>query len=128
MNIKSIDEFEDFTDLEPFWEIVRRWESKRKVFIVNPIRAAEMKKAYDLIQHIFQEVDHEANIEWHLCPLQTGAASIGVISDLISIENMPDFIAAIALADSMSVDCLNTQKLNFVLSFNDVLKLVDCKN
>lgn len=127
MNTKPANEFEDFSDLGPLFEIVRRWESKRKVFIVNPVRAAEMKKAFDLIQRIFQEVDHEAGIEWHLCPLQTGAASIEVISDLISIENIPEFITAIALADSMSVDCLNTQKLNFVLSFNGVLKLVDCK-
>jgi len=127
MNTKPANEFEDFSDLQPLLEIVRRWESKAKVFIVNPIRAAEMKKAYVLIQQIFQEVDHDASIDWHLCPLQTGAASIEVISDLISIENMPDFITAIALADSMSVDYLNTQKLNFVLSFNGVLKLVDCK-
>lgn len=117
---------EDYSDLEPLMQIVRRWDSKRKTFIINPIRAAEMKKAYQMIQHIFQEADHEASIEWHLCPLQTGAALIEVISDFISIENMPIFITAIALADSMSVDCLNTLKLKFALCFNNVLNLIDC--
>ena len=127
MNTKPSAEYEDFSDLEPLLEIVSRWDSMTKVFILNPIRAAEMKKAYELIQRIFQEIDRDASIEWHLCPLQTGAANIEVITDLISIENMPEFITAIALADSMSIDCLNTQKFYFALSFNGVLDLLDSR-
>lgn len=127
MGTKPSDGFEDFSDLEPLLEIVNLWDSMTKVFVLNPIRAAEMKKAYELIQRIFREIDRDASIEWHFCPLQTGAASIEVITDLISIENMPEFISAIALADSMSTDFLNSQKLYFALSFNGVLDLLDSR-
>lgn len=125
-NFADFDDGDDFSALDCLLDFFKEYKSMDKTFILNPKRAAEMQRANDIIQRAILSVDPDAKITWHTCPLHTGAAAIEVVCDLIDIQ-MPKIFPAFALADDLSIDCLNTQQINFSLGFNNVFILVDCK-
>lgn len=122
-NNEELDEefFYEGSPLNALLEVIEAEQQKNKVYIVNPLRLAEMKKAFYDIRRIVLPVSPDAIIECKIDEVYRVHGHIRIETDEIEVQDTKEFINAIRTSDGLEIYPTTNDKLRMALTYSNVL-------
>lgn len=96
-------------------------------YVLNELRYAQVEKAYKAIRSFIIGENPQADISLHANAISKSGMAIWIVTDEISVFDIPAFQNMIKDADNFEIHPRNDDKLEASISFNNVAMVKEIK-